>query len=90
MNLNLAAQVDRRHQSLYRAFIGEVPIREADAIARKTDSEPPRNICPWCPDFTPDDPARAGASHQICERCAETLNAEIDRLEVEKGAACRP
>jgi hypothetical protein len=84
----LAAPVDRRHESLYRAFAGEVPVREvreAALIARKTDSEPPRTICPWCPDFKPDDPALAGVSHGICERCSDKLNADIDRREAEKS-----
>lgn len=88
MNMNhalFAAPIERRNQSLHRAFAGEVPVREAALIARKTDSEPPRNICPWCPDFKPDDPALADASHGVCDPCAAKMNAEIDRLEAEKA-----
>ena len=34
-------------------------------------------ICPWCPTFSPSDPANAGASHTICQSCLRILNAQI-------------
>jgi hypothetical protein len=53
------------------------------AIARKTDSAPPRTPCPWCPDWIPD-PVFAGQSHGMCDACAARLNADLDRREASR------
>lgn len=56
---------------------------ERAAIARKTDSAPPRIVCAWCPDFDPR-AQPADVSHGMCPTCAAQLNAELDRLEASR------
>lgn len=74
---------DRRDQGLTHAFAGEIALRERAAIARKTDSEPPRTVCAWCPGFRPED-AGPGVSHGICAACEARLNADLDRVEASR------
>jgi hypothetical protein len=77
----VAVPADRRDLALDRAFAGEIAVRAA--IARKTDSEPPRLVCAWCPDFKPED-TRAGDSHGLCAACAARLHADLDRVEASR------
>jgi len=73
-------RADLRGDDVRQVFAGERPvIDEAAAIARKTDSEPPRTICAWCPDFTPN--PKGTDSHGICPACYAKLNADLDRHE---------
>lgn len=72
---------DRRGLALEAVFAGEISVRERAAIARKTDSEPPRAICPWCPDFNPRDPTNADRSHGMCPACEARINATLDAKE---------
>lgn len=79
----IPAPVDRRDVALYRAFAGEISVREQALIARKTDSEPPHPVCAWCPDFQPT-AAAAGVSHGICPRCEARIHADLDRQEASR------
>jgi hypothetical protein len=47
-------------------------------IARKTDTQPTRVICAWCPDFHGRDPIHHGASHGMCASCAALFDQAID------------
>lgn len=60
-----------------------VPLPDAAAIARKTDSAPPRVVCAWCPDFDPQ-ASIPGESHGLCPVCEARLNADLDRLEASR------